>query len=170
VSRLINIIVFVGMLSAYAFGVRAAPNQPPSPPAPVLPMLLTTVGQTQVILHDMQPSDHRLIFEIRSPDVTSMPSRSTLHLSFDARIDHVTEPSAPMPLRLETAVAGQQVTFFLVRDPFAFPQPWSYTVTIAFSRLPQTGTVTLGSLPPQNVTYPPPSPAVQVSVKTPPAT
>jgi hypothetical protein len=119
-----------------------------------------TVGQTQVMLHDVQPADRRLVLEIRSLDVTFMPARSTLRLAFNTQITHVTEPSAPMPLRLETAVADRQVTFLLARDPFALPQPWSYIVAIAFSQLPQTGTVTLGNLPPHHVTYPSALPSV----------
>ncbi len=126
-------------------------------------MLLATVGPTQVMLHAMQADDHRLVLEIRCPDVTSMPSRSALHLSFDARIADVTESRAPMPLRLETAVADQQVTLSLARDPFAFPQPWSYTLTIAFDQFPDTGTITLGNLPPQPVTYPSSPPVVPVN-------
>ncbi len=168
-GRLINVMVFVCMLSMGALSLRAEPRSP-LPPAAALPMLLTTVGQTQVILHDMQPTSHRLVLELRSPDVTSMPSRSALHLSFDARVADVTAPSAPMPWRLETAVTGQQVTFFLARDPFAFPQPWSYTVTIAFNRLPQTGTVTWGSLPPQHVTYPLPASAPALATRPLPST
>ena len=162
-NRLINAIVCMCMLSMYALGVRAEPHQPIHP-APTLPMLLATVGQTQVILHDLQPEGHRLVLELRNPDVTAMPSRSALHVSFDARITDITKPSAPMPLRLETAVADQQVTFFLDRDPFAWPQPWSHTVTITFNRMPQTSVVTWENLPPQHVTYPSPSPAVQMNV------
>jgi hypothetical protein len=130
------------------------------PSAPALPMLLTTLGQTQVILHDMQADGQRLVLEIRNPDVTSMPSRSALHLAFDTRIADVTQPGERMPLRLETAITDQQVTFFLTRDPFAFPQPWSYTVTIAFNQMPQTGSISLGNLPPQHVAYPSPSPTL----------
>ncbi|ETW95026.1 hypothetical protein [Candidatus Entotheonella palauensis] len=160
-GQFMNIIVFVCVLSACAFGAGAEPSSKPS--TPTLPMLLTTVGQTQVILHDMRDADQRLVLELRSPDVTSMPSRGALHLTFDARISNISEPSTPMPLRLETAVTDQQVTFFLARDPFAFPQPWSYTVTIAFHQLPQTGAVTWGNLTPQKVTYPSPPPAGQVN-------
>jgi hypothetical protein len=119
-------------------------------------MLLTTVGKTQVILHDMQPAAHRLVLEIRHPDVTSMPSRSALHLTFDTQVEAVSKSNAPMPLRLETAVAEQQISLFLARDPFAFPQLWSYLMTISFDQMPQTGSVTLGELPPQHVTYPSP--------------
>ncbi|PON15823.1 hypothetical protein C2W62_21795 [Candidatus Entotheonella serta] len=152
-SRLINFIVFVCVLSMCAFGVWAEPN-PPNAPAPALPKLLTTVETTQVILYDIQPDEHRLVLKIRNSDVTAMPSRSALHLSFDAHITDISEPRAPMPLRLETAINDRQVTFFLTRDPFAFPQPWSYTVTIAFDHLPQTGAITLGNAPQQHVTYP----------------
>ncbi|ETW95948.1 MAG: hypothetical protein ETSY1_28565 [Candidatus Entotheonella factor] len=160
-GQFINIIVFIGILSACAFGAHAEPGGQPTPST--LPSLLTTIGQTQVILHDIRTADHRLVLELRSPDVTSMPSRSALHLAFDTRIKAISEPSPLMPLRLETAITDQQVTFFLARDPFAFPQPWSYTVTIAFNRLPQTGTVTWGNLPPQKVTYPSTPPVAQVN-------
>ncbi len=159
--RFINVMVLVFVLFTCAIGAGAQPPSAQIASTAPLPMLLTTVGQTQVILHDMQPANHRLVLEIRSPDVTSMPSRSELRLAFDTRVAEVTEPRAPMPLRLETAVADRQVTFFLARDPFAFPQPWSYTVTIAFNQLPRTGAVTLGNLPSQNVTYPSPAPVVQ---------
>jgi len=159
VHRFITVIRFVCILSLCAFGVSADPNQPIASKL-ALPMLLTTLGQTQIILHDMQPTDHRLVLEIRSPDVTSMPSRSALHLAFDTQITEVSKPNAPMPLRLETAVTDQQISFFLARDPFAFPQPWSYTVAIKFNKMPQTGSVTLEDLPPQNVIYPSPLPTM----------
>ena len=158
-GRFITIIRVMCILSICTFGVSAEPDQPMAS-APALPMLLTTLGQTQVILHDMQADSQRLVLEIRNPDVTSMSSRSALHLAFDTQIADVIESGQQMPLQLETAVADQQVTFFLARDPFAFPQPWSYTVTIAFNRIPQTGSVSLGNLPPQHVAYPSPSPTV----------
>ena len=152
-GRLIHVIVCVWVLSMCAAGVWAEPN-PPTPPAQALPTPLTTVGQTQIILHDIQPDRQRLVLQIRSSDVTAMPSRTALHLSFDTHITHISEPGAPMPLRLETAVSDQQVTFYLARDPFAFPQPWSYTVTIAFDHLPHRGAITLGNSQPQHVIYP----------------
>lgn len=154
--RVKTIILFVYVLLMCAFGVSAEPAKP-SAPTPGLPMLLTTVGQTQVILHDMQPAAHRLVLEIRHPEVTSMPSKSALHLTFDTQVEEVSKPSTPMPLLIETAVVEQQISLFLARDPFAFPQPWSYLMIIAFDRMPQTGSVTLGALPPQHVTYPSPA-------------
>jgi hypothetical protein len=123
-------------------------------------MVLTTVGQTQVILHDLQPASRRLVLELRSPDVTLMPSRSTLHLAFDTQITEVSKSSAPRSMRLETAVTNQQISFFLARDPFAFPQPWSYTMAITFNKMPQSGAVTLENQPPQHVIYPSPLPTM----------
>jgi len=167
VYRLKTLILWVGVVLMFVSGVSAKPARSDDAIAE-LPMLLATVGQTQVILHDMQPATHRLVIEIRHPDVTSMPSRSTLHLVFDTQVTEVSEPRAPLPLRLETAVAGQQISLFMARDPFASPQPWSYTMTVAFNRMPQIGSVTLGELPPQHVTYP--SPTSVAPVNTPPGT
>lgn len=155
-SRLKIYIVCLYLLITCAIGASAEPNKPPA-----LPMPLTTNGPAQVILHDVQSADHRLVLEIRSPELTSMPARSAISLSFDTQITHVTEPQVSAPLTLEKAVADKHVTFFLARDPFAFPQPWAYTVTIAFNQLPRTGAIAVGDTPPQTVTYPAPSLAVQ---------
>lgn len=130
------------------------------------PLTLTTSGPAQVILHDIQTTDQRLTLEIRSSDIVSMPAKSAIHFAFDTPIIDLTQPNAPMPLALETAVADKQVTFFLARDPFAFPQPWSYTITIAFHQLPRTGAITFGDAPAQTVTYPVPSPTVATSPGT----
>ncbi len=151
VNRLRIYIACLYLLVICVIGASAEPNKPVTS---ALPMQLTTAGSTQVILHDMDPTDHRITLEIRSPDITSMPAKSAVRLAFDTQITHVTQPHAPMPLALETAVAGKHVTFFLARDPFAFPQPWAYTVTIVFNRLPRTGVIATGDTPPQDVTYP----------------
>ncbi len=156
-GRFITFVIWFWALSMCAVGAWAETRDLISPP-PTLPISLATVGPNRVILHDVQPESHRVVLEIRCPDVTSMPSRSELHLSFDARIADVSEPRHPMPLRLETAVTAQRVSLFLARDPFAFPQPWSYLVTIAFDQLPHSGTITWGSLSPESITYPALSP------------
>ena len=142
------------LVCGLVMGALAASAEPAEPSAPELPALLTTIGQTQVILRDMQAAEHRIVLEIRHPDVTAMPSRSELRLAFDSPVTEVRKSGANMPLRLDAAIAGQQIALSLARDPFALPQPWSYTMSIAFHRLPQSGVVTLGELQPQRVTFP----------------
>jgi hypothetical protein len=158
VSLLTRTIVIAFVLSACVIDVGAKPNQPVAS-ASVLPMLLTTMGHTQIVLHDIQPDNH-MTLEICSSDVTAMPSRSTLRMSFDASITHLNEFRAPVPLQIETAVGSHQVTFVLARDPFAAPQPWSYRITLGFNQLPRTGIMTLGNLPPEQVAFPSPRPSV----------
>jgi len=161
--------IYLLLVCGLALGVWAASAEPVEPAMPELPVLLTTVGGTQVILRDMQAVEHRLVLELRHPDVTALPSRSELRLAFDTQVVEVSKPKGPMPLRLDAAVAGQQISLSLTRDPFAFPQPWSYTMNIAFNRLPQSGSIAFGELPPERVTYPAPA-APGVSVTPAPGT
>ncbi len=148
---------FMTCLYLLVICVMGASADPREPEAPALPIQLEAIGPAQVILHGMQLTNHRLTLEIRSPEITSIPAKSAIRLSFDTQITHTTQPQVASPLTLETVVADRHITFFLARDPFAFPQPWTYMVTIAFNQLPRTGAIAFGDAPPQDVTFPAPS-------------
>ena len=98
--------IYLLLVCGLALGAWAASAEPVKPETPELPVLLTTVGGTQVILRDMQAAEHRLVLELHHPDVTDMPPRSELRLAFDTQVAEVSKPKGPMPLRLDAAVAS----------------------------------------------------------------
>lgn len=94
----------------------------------------------------------RLRVKVCGPDVTQLPASGfPLRFGFDTTVRQVTGDYGHTSLTIGTQVTGQAVTVALTRDPFTPPAPWYVTLHIDLARVPGTGSLTLGTLPVQDM-------------------